>query len=330
MKYMLMIYDNPDTRDLFTSPEGRELMAEVEALMERLTRVRRARRRRCARRSVEHAHGAGTGGDPGRHRRAAGGGEGALRRLSHRRVRDDRSGRGDRRGVAEREVRADGGPAGHGPGRDGDVIDDVRVERLLRELAPQVLGALVRRYGSFDACEDAVQEALLAAADQWPVEGIPEHPRGWLTTVAVTPARRRGAQRRRPAPAGGGGRRGRGRRRALAGARRRAPARARRHAHAPAALLPPGAVALVADRPDPPRGGGPDDGGDRQRLPRARGDDGAAHQPGQGDDPRAGLRTAGARGARGAHACRRARPVPRLQRGLHGILGPGPAAHRAR
>ncbi len=64
------------------------------------------------------------------------------------------------------------------------MIDDVRVERLLRELAPQVLGALVRRYGSFDACEDAVQEALLAAADQWPVEGIPEHPRGWLTTVA--------------------------------------------------------------------------------------------------------------------------------------------------
>jgi RNA polymerase sigma factor (sigma-70 family) len=59
-----------------------------------------------------------------------------------------------------------------------------RVEGLLRELAPQVLGALVRRYGHFDACEDAVQEALLAAAVQWPEQGLPEYPRGWLVTVA--------------------------------------------------------------------------------------------------------------------------------------------------
>ena len=58
------------------------------------------------------------------------------------------------------------------------------VEDLLRELAPQVLGALVRRHGRFDACEDAVQEALLAAAVQWPREGVPEQPRGWLITVA--------------------------------------------------------------------------------------------------------------------------------------------------
>ncbi|HEX3874229.1 MAG TPA: sigma factor-like helix-turn-helix DNA-binding protein, partial [Solirubrobacteraceae bacterium] len=59
-----------------------------------------------------------------------------------------------------------------------------RVEDLLRELAPQVLGALVRRYGSFDLCEDAVQEALLAASLQWPADGVPENPRGWLVTVA--------------------------------------------------------------------------------------------------------------------------------------------------
>jgi RNA polymerase sigma factor (sigma-70 family) len=58
------------------------------------------------------------------------------------------------------------------------------IEDLLRRLAPQVLGVLVRRYGQFDACEDAVQEALLAAAVGWPEEGIPESPRGWLITVA--------------------------------------------------------------------------------------------------------------------------------------------------
>jgi RNA polymerase sigma factor (sigma-70 family) len=59
-----------------------------------------------------------------------------------------------------------------------------RAEDLLRELAPQVLAVLVRRHAQFDACEDAVQEALLAAARQWPREGVPERPRSWLLTVA--------------------------------------------------------------------------------------------------------------------------------------------------
>ncbi|HEY8474786.1 MAG TPA: sigma-70 family RNA polymerase sigma factor [Natronosporangium sp.] len=59
------------------------------------------------------------------------------------------------------------------------------VEGLLRELAPQALGAVVRRFGHFDTAEDAVQEALLAAATQWPREGIPDHPRSWLITVAA-------------------------------------------------------------------------------------------------------------------------------------------------
>jgi len=58
------------------------------------------------------------------------------------------------------------------------------VEDVLRQLAPQVLGALVRRYGRFDLCEDAVQEALLTAALEWPGKGVPESPRGWLITVA--------------------------------------------------------------------------------------------------------------------------------------------------
>jgi len=75
------------------------------------------------------------------------------------------------------------------------------VEDLLRELAPQVLGTLVRRYGQFDACEDAVQEALLAAARQWTDEGVPESPRSWLVTVAsrrlVDEWRSESARRRR-------------------------------------------------------------------------------------------------------------------------------------
>jgi RNA polymerase sigma factor (sigma-70 family) len=58
------------------------------------------------------------------------------------------------------------------------------VEGMLRGLAPQVLGRLVRRHGQFDACEDAVQEALLAAAMQWPSAGVPENPNAWLSTVA--------------------------------------------------------------------------------------------------------------------------------------------------
>jgi RNA polymerase sigma factor (sigma-70 family) len=58
------------------------------------------------------------------------------------------------------------------------------VDDLLREQAPQVLGALVRRYGHFDAAEDAVQDALLAAAVQWPDDGVPDNPRAWLITVA--------------------------------------------------------------------------------------------------------------------------------------------------
>lgn len=57
-------------------------------------------------------------------------------------------------------------------------------EDLLRALAPQVLGALVRRYGDFADAEDAVQEALLAAATAWPSEGQPENPLAWLIRVA--------------------------------------------------------------------------------------------------------------------------------------------------
>jgi RNA polymerase sigma factor (sigma-70 family) len=61
---------------------------------------------------------------------------------------------------------------------------DTASEHLLRELAPQVLGAVIRRFRDFAAAEDAVQEAFIAAAVQWPREGFPENPRAWLIQVA--------------------------------------------------------------------------------------------------------------------------------------------------
>jgi RNA polymerase sigma factor (sigma-70 family) len=79
------------------------------------------------------------------------------------------------------------------------------VEDLLRELAPQVLGVLVRRHGDFAAAEDALQEALLTAAGQWADDGLPRNPRGWLTAVAsrrlIDEQRREIARRRREATA---------------------------------------------------------------------------------------------------------------------------------
>jgi RNA polymerase sigma factor (sigma-70 family) len=64
-------------------------------------------------------------------------------------------------------------------------VPDSGIEHLLRDLAPQVLGAVARRHGDFAAAEDAVQEALIAAAAQWPAGGVPENPRGWLYHVAL-------------------------------------------------------------------------------------------------------------------------------------------------
>lgn len=83
----------------------------------------------------------------------------------------------------------------------GAAAEAPAIEDLLRQLAPQVLGTLVRRYGQFDPCEDAVQEALLAATQRWAEEGVPDNPRSWLVTVAsrrlVDEWRSESARRRR-------------------------------------------------------------------------------------------------------------------------------------
>ncbi|MCX4385439.1 RNA polymerase sigma factor [Micromonospora peucetia] len=80
------------------------------------------------------------------------------------------------------------------------------VEHLLRTEAPQVLGALVRRFGHFDVAEDAVQEALLTASRAWPVDGVPENPRSWLIRIGyrrmVDLLRSDQARRRREREAG--------------------------------------------------------------------------------------------------------------------------------
>ncbi|MFE4942583.1 RNA polymerase sigma factor [Streptomyces sp. NPDC056641] len=85
------------------------------------------------------------------------------------------------------------------PGRDPRIDGETTAEDLLRTLAPQVVGVLTRRFGDFDWAEDAVQEALLAAATQWPDEGVPGNPRGWLIQVASRrmTERVRGEQARR-------------------------------------------------------------------------------------------------------------------------------------
>ena len=139
------------------------------------------------------------------------------------------------------------------------------------------------------AAEDAVQEALLAAAMQWPDEGVPDNPRGWLIHVAAPAHDRSPAQRARP-PASRNDR-GHSRRRPTS---RSSPAPdgdtvgadRGRHADPAVHVLSPRADASVGDRADAAGRRRPDDGRDRQRVPGARGDHGAAHQPREADASR--------------------------------------------
>ena len=146
---------------------------------------------------------------------------------------------------------------------------DRQLEDLLRQLAPQVLGAVVRRYGHFDTAEDAVQEALIAAAAQWPTDGIPDNPRGWLITVAsrrLTDLLRSEQARRRREDTVARGRCRQWPRRPAPTGRPDADDTLDPAVH----VLPPVAVAGLADRADAAGGRRSDHRGDRPRVPRAR------------------------------------------------------------
>src|SRR6516162_579738 len=147
--------------------------------------------RRADRRLRAGRRGGGQAGAPGeraagRDRRALPGDQGVHRELLPAGLRERGARAADRGGHAMGGRGAGGVLAGPARGQAGAVTADPGgAGDLLRELAPQVLAALVRRYGQFHLCEDASQEALLAAALQWPADGIPDNPLGWLITVAA-------------------------------------------------------------------------------------------------------------------------------------------------
>ena len=182
--------------------------------------------------------------------------------------------------IPEAAVLAGRGPAGHGPARHGDVTAATSpdVGELLRELAPQVLGALVRRYGDFDTCEDAVQEALLAAAAQWPRRRRAGQPAGLADHRRLPPADRAPGAATPPAGA----------------ARRPPPSLAPPDPDPPPADDDTLTLLLLCCHPslDPGLAGGahaarrrrPDHGRDRPRVPGPRGDGRPADQPGQAAD----------------------------------------------
>ena len=152
-------------------------------------------------------------------------------------------------------------------------------EGLLRGLAPQALGAVVRRFGNFADAEDAVQEALIVAIEKWPVEGVPDNPMGWLIKVA---SRRMMEQFRRD------------------DARRQREDLVMAGARTPPDLIPgtddtlilmfhvlsPDALAIRGDPFDAPGDRWTHDEGDCRCLSRPRGDDGSTDQQGQDEDPR--------------------------------------------
>ena len=161
--------------------------------------------------------------------------------------------------------------------------DGTGLEDLLRDAAPQVLAALLRRFRDFDAAEDAVQEALLAAATQWPVDWPPR-----LAACLADSGRLPSSHRSHPHRDGAATAAGRPscRRRRPRNRRRRtiATGRSRRHARAAVHVLSPRALAGIGDGAHAARGRRPHHRRDRRRVHGAGSDDGAAHQPGEAVD----------------------------------------------
>src|SRR5260370_11858006 len=162
--------------------------------------VRRARERGGARGRKPGQDRPLPGRHPGPDRGAVCRIEGVARRLLDRRCRKRGASARDR--LAHRRLRQGADRGATRDGRAAGVLrTDTQVEDLLRELAPQVLGSLVRRHGQFDACEDAGQDALLAATLEWPKTGAPDNRRSWLMAVAsrrlVDAWRSESARRRR-------------------------------------------------------------------------------------------------------------------------------------
>ena len=194
-------------------------------------------------------------------------------------------------------------------------------EAVYRAESRRVFATLIRLLGDFDLAEEALHDAFRAALEQWPRDGVPANPRAWLVSAgrfkAIDGIRRRArfdaiedvaeqveADRRDAAPWDGEEHRGR-------------PAAARLH------LLPSGAVAGRAGGAHAARGVRPHDRGDRAGVPQRRADARAAHRARQGEDPRRAHPLPGADAGRAAGAAgqRAARDLPRVQRGLFGVVG---------
>ena len=200
------------------------------------------------------------------------------------------------------------------------------IERIFRDEFGRVVASLTRRFGDLDVAEEAAGEALLAALERWPVDGVPPNPGGWLTTTAVrraidrirreqqrdakhqaalmihddTPHEPTGAGRRRPPPA------------------RSSPVAIRRWRPRPGSHSPCGCSAGSRSPRSRPRSW-------------CRDDDGAAHHPRQGQDQGRAHPLPGALGGRPRRAARRRadRGLPRVQRGLPGQRGRRPDPGRA-
>ena len=304
MRFMLMIYDNPDTRDLFTQPGGPGPDGGGRRRDGSADRVGRARRGRGARRPVEHADGPRPGGRPGGDRRAAGGGEGALRRLpawssARRSSAPWRSPpRGRARGSARWRSGRSWTPAGWRCDRASRTAARARpagarraraAVRLVRHLRGRRPGGAARRRrgsGPSRACPSTRRPG------SWP----------WRRAGSSTRSRSDVARRRREEGAAAV---------ALADERSQAPGAERPREHDDTltllllcchpALSPASQIALTLRAV-----GGLTTAEIAQRVPRPRGDDGPAHQPRQGGDPAAArLRAAAGGELRRADARRR-------------------------